>query len=265
MTLELKTTFNTATERYHAHRPNYPAALFEKLITDTKLTDSSQLLEIGPGTGQATKPLAEKGYAITAVELGDELAEKAREVLADFPNVEIITGAYEEVDLPKNHFDLVYSATAFHWIQPEVKFTKTHKLLKPGGYLALIHTEHVSDEAGDIFFHVSKPLYQKYQGANTPVRMQDDDFTPPKLKDLRPPEKIDEDLFSLESFTVFPMELSYTSQEYIDLLATYSPQLAMPEERRTAFLTGLKELIDKDFGGHMTKQYGMTLTVAKRR
>lgn len=265
MTLELKATFNDAAERYHAHRPNYPGTLFEKLITDTKLTTSSQLLEIGPGTGQATKPLAEKGYAITAVELGDELAEKAREVLADFANVEIMTSAYEDVDLPESHFNLVYSATAFHWIRPEVKFTKTHRLLKPGGYLALIHTEHVSDEASDVFFHVSKPLYQKYQGANTPVRIQDDDFTPPKLQDLHPPEKIDETQFSLESFAVFPMELSYTSQEYIDLLATYSPQLAMPEEKRTAFLAGLKELIDKDFGGHMTKHYGMTLTIARRR
>jgi len=264
MTLELKTTFNTTPERYHANRPNYPVALFDKLIADTKLIDSSQLLEIGPGTGQATKPLAEKGYSITSVELGDELAKKAREVLAAFPNVQIITGAYEDVNLPENHFDLVYSATAFHWIQPEVKFTKTHRLLKPGGYLALIHTEHVSDEAGDVFFYASKPLHQKYRGADTPVNEQDD-FTPPKLRDLQPPEKVDETLFSLESFTVFPMELSYTSQEYIDLLATYSPQLAMPEERRTAFLTDLKELIDEDFDGHITKHYGMTLTITKRK
>jgi SAM-dependent methyltransferase len=262
--LALKSTFNTAVELYHSRRPGYPPELFAKLIADTHLPKYAELLEIGPGTGQATRPFAERGYHITAVELGAELAAKARELRAGYPNVDIITSAFEDVKLSSERYDLVYSATAFHWIKPEVKFTKPYQLLKPGGYLAIIHTEHVSDEAGDAFFHACKPLYQKYRDTDKPINTRGD-FKPPTLADLRPPETIDEALFSLESFTVFPMTISYTSQEYIDLLATYSPQLAMPETKRRAFLAGIKALIDKDFGGRMTKHYGMTLTIARKR
>jgi len=264
MPLELKATFNAAAERYHERRPSYPDALFEKLIADAQLSESSQLLEIGPGTGQATKPLAERGFAVTAIELGNELADKAREVLANFLNVHVITNAYEDVKLPKSYFDLVYSATAFHWIRPEVKFVKTHDLLKPDGYLALIHTEHVSDESEDAFFFASKPIYEKYTAHDHPVN-KDDDFRLPHIKDLHPPEGVDKSLFSLESFTVFPLIISYTSEEYIGLLATYSPHLALPAAKQKAFLASIKSLIDTDFGGYMEKHYGMTLTMAKRK
>jgi SAM-dependent methyltransferase len=259
----LRTTFNSDVERYHAQRPNYPAALFEKLVTDTHLSVHAKLLEIGSGTGQATKPLAERGYHITAIELGEELAAKAREVLAGFPNINIITGAFEDVELSSEHYDLVYSATAIHWVKPEFRFAKPHKLLKLNGHLAIIHTEHVSDDAGDKFFFASQPIYQKYHTKDKPINKQGD-FTLPRLENLQPPEKIDEKLFRLESFTVFPMTLSYSSQEYVDLLATYSPHLALSEDKRAAFLKEIKELIDKGFGGQMSKHYGMTLTIARK-
>lgn len=261
--LALKTTFNSAAERYHARRPNYPPGLFEKLVIDTHLPKHAELLEIGPGTGQATKPLAERGYNITAVELGDALAAKAREVLADYPNADVITGAFEDVELPAEHYDLVYSATAIHWIKPEFKFAKPYQLLKTNGYLAIIHTAHVSDEAGDKFFHASWPIYRKYDRTDTATDTPG--FELPKLEDLQPPEKIDENVFSLEGFTVFPLTASYSSQEYIELLATYSPHLSLSEEKRAAFLKQIKELIDTDFGGHMDTHYGMTLTVAKKK
>lgn len=263
MGLNLKTTFNVDAERYHAMRPKYPPELVEKIIKDTGLSGNARLLEIGPGTGQATEPLAKRGYVITAIELGDELASKAREALRAFPNVKVVTGAFEDVELPKASFDLIYSATAFHWIQPEVKYTKTYQLLKPGGYLAIIHTEHVSDEAGDKFIDASRPLYVKYTSAEAPVN-KIQDFRLPHLADLKPPKDIDTALFALENFSVFPLVITYTAQEYVDLLATYSPNIALPEEKRTAFFDGIKELIVAEFGGQLDKHYGMTLALLRR-
>lgn len=260
--LDLKTTFNSNVERYHAMRPNYPLKLFNKLIADTCLPNHANLLEIGPGTGQATKPLAKRGYNITAVELGDDLAAKARRVLKGYPNVKIVSGAFEDTKLPKNHFDLIYSATAIHWIKPKFRFAKPHQLLKKDGYLAIIHTEHVSDETGDKLFFAGQPIYQKYFAKDKPINKRGD-FAPPQLKNLQPPENIDKNLFLFKSFTAFPMAVTYSSDEYTELLATYSPQLALPQTNRTAFLKEIKQLIDQDFGGQVTKHYGMTLTICQ--
>lgn len=254
----LRATFNQNTENYNRFRPHYPAELFIKLIHDCQLSDQSKLLEIGPGTGQATLPLAALGCDITAVELGADLADKAREVLIDFKNVKIITGAFEEVELPANHFDLIYSATAFHWINPEVKFTKTASLLKPGGCLAIIHTEHASDEIGDDFFKASQSVYGRYFPHKPP------DFYPPKISELKPPE-INNSIFELQSFTTFPITISYTAKDYAGLLSTYSPIISLPDDRHQGFLNSIESLIDSLFGGSIDKHFAMTLTIAKRK
>lgn len=149
--ITLRTAFDGAAKLYDKIRPVYPRALFDALVKKANLQTDAKLLEIGPGTGQATLPLANRGYEITAVELGKELAEVARVNLHDYPKVQIITGAFEDTALPPGTFDLIYAATAFHWITPEERYKKPYELLKPGGYLAIIHTNHVSDEAGDNF------------------------------------------------------------------------------------------------------------------
>ena len=73
----LKVTFESVADRYHTARPDYPGELFDELVTATGLPHDARLLEIGCGTGKATVPLAERGFAITALELGAELARTA--------------------------------------------------------------------------------------------------------------------------------------------------------------------------------------------
>src|SRR5689334_16353257 len=91
--LSLRVTFDEAALLYNEIRPHYPDDLFSTLIAVTSLSAHATLLEIGPGTGQATLPLAQRGFAITAIELGDALAQMARQQLHDYNNVQIITGA----------------------------------------------------------------------------------------------------------------------------------------------------------------------------
>ena len=260
---DLKTTFNQDAERYHTYRPHYPRELFDTLIRDTKLTPESHLLEIGPGTGQATEPLAKYGYDITAVELGESLAQKARSVLLPYPKVKILTGAFEDVDLPPASFGLIYSATAFHWIRPDVRFQKSAQLLKPGGYLAIIYSEHVSDEQGDAFFFASKPIYEKYTASDSPINASNS-FKLPRADQLQPRPPIDSSHFTLESFTRFPLTLSYSAHEYAELLNTYSPIIALPSGQRKKFLMAIQDLIHREFGGLVNRQFAMTLTIAKK-
>ncbi len=258
----LKVTFDAQAELYNQIRPRYPEEVFEALISITKLPAGSKILEIGPGTGQATTPLAKRGYAITAVELGASLADVARRELQKYKNVEVITGAFEEVELPPHSFDLVYSATAFHWVKPESQFNKPRTLLRDGGHLAIMYTHHVSDGAGDEFFLAVQPIYQKYEKEKVtrkPLRTRY-----PAIGEIVELNPLDEKLFKLVSFAVFPMTVVYSAEEYAQLLNTYSPTLTMTEDRREAFLQEIRDLIQTQFGGSITKHYGVSVTIGQK-
>ncbi len=257
--ISLRNSFDSEARLYHEIRPRYPEALFDVLIQVTNLDPSARILEIGPGTGQATEALAKRGYSIIAVELGEDLAGIAREVLKKYEKVEIRLGAFEEVEFETETFGLIYVATAFHWIKPGLRFVKSHNLLKDQGYLAIIHANHVSDEAGDAFFFASQPTYKKYHLAE-----RGEDFHLPKTDDLKP-EEVDRALFTPIYFHPFPLVVHYSVDEYIRLLQTYSPTIAMEPDMRTGFLKDLSRLIEKKFNGSVLKAYAMTLSIARKK
>jgi ubiquinone/menaquinone biosynthesis C-methylase UbiE len=252
----LKHTFDEVALLYNEARPGYPDELFSALIDVTNLHRGSKLLEIGPGTGQATKPLAKKGFDITAIELGRSLAEVAKYELRDYDNVQIVTGSFEEIKLPTTSFDLVFAATSFHWIEPSLKYLKTREALKSKGHLAIIHTNHVSDEKGDTFFNASQPIYDRY------------DFTDkhrkpelPKSKDLKAND-IDESLFRLIHFQLFPVIVTYSAKNFVRLLGTYSNHLAAGKKTQQAFFDEIEGFIDHKFQGKIDKHFSMSLTIA---
>lgn len=258
----LRATFNEDAERYNRFRPSYPKELFTKLLKEVSVTKASKVLEIGPGTGQATRPLAKIGCEITGIELGTELANKARDVLKDYSNVDIINESFESVKLSEHYYDLVISATAFHWVDDRFKYTKTAALLKPHGFLAVIHTEHVSDNKGDKFFFVSQPIYNKYMPSKDSER--DKNFRLPDSSNLKA-LKIDESLFKVKSFSVFPTDITYSAEDYSGLLSTYSPVIALSTPKRQAFLADIQSLINEKFGGFLVKRLAFTLMIAEKK
>lgn len=258
--INLRATFNNEAELYYAVRPRYPEKLFDALVENAELQEGAKLLEIGPGTGQATEPLAKRRYDITAIELGTDLAEVARKTLGKYKNVDIMTGAFEDVELLPQSFDLVYAATAFHWIKPEVKFIKPRKLLKEKGYLAVIGTNHVSDEKSDEFFFASQSIYKKYR----PGGNHNENFRLKHTTELQADE-IDEKFFSPLFFHAFPLVVTYSAKEYAQLLNTYSPTLSMEPDKRAGFLEEIEKLIEEKFGDHIQKHFAMTLTMAKKK
>ena len=110
----LKTTFNSAAESYQHARPEYPDRLYDQLIRLADLRAGDRLLEVGCATGKATAPLAERGFAVTCIELGPELAAAARQNLAGYPLVQVAEGAFETWPPAGTTFDLVFAATAWH-------------------------------------------------------------------------------------------------------------------------------------------------------
>jgi cyclopropane fatty-acyl-phospholipid synthase-like methyltransferase len=148
----LRTTFDEVADLYDRARPTYPEQAFDDLAELAGLRPGSRVLEIGCGTGQATLPLAQRGFAIVCVELGEQLAAVARRKLARFPAVEIVHACFEAWDGGDASFDAVVACTAFHWIAPDVRYAKSASLLRDGGALAVVATQHVLPADGDRFF-----------------------------------------------------------------------------------------------------------------
>jgi SAM-dependent methyltransferase len=255
--VRLRETFNEDAEQYDRARPRYPDQMFDDLAA-AGVAPGARVLEIGCGTGQATVPLAKRGYRVVAVELGPDMAAVARRNLAGFDSVEVLTAAFEDWPLPAEPFDVVFSATAFHWVDPAVRVSKSADALRPGGLLATVGTHHVTGGSERFFVEV-QDCYERF-----------DPSTPPGLR-LTAARDIPEDdreltasgRFGQASFRRYEWDAAYSTTDYLDLLLTYSNHRALPDVPRRGLLHCIGQLID-NHGGRVVKRYLTELRFAHR-
>jgi ubiquinone/menaquinone biosynthesis C-methylase UbiE len=138
--------FDQIAEAYDEVRPSYPSSLVEVAMERGDLEAGSHVLEVGSGTGKLTERLVERGLLVDAVDPGPNMIATARKRLGPTEAVEFHLGRFEDVDLPKQAFDAVFSATAFHWVDPEVSWAKAASHLKPRGTLSLLTHRAIRDE-----------------------------------------------------------------------------------------------------------------------
>jgi len=257
----LRRSFDSASEVYHRARPKYPEELINHLVQVTGLHEGDHLLEIGCGSGKATLPLAQRGFRITCVELGSRLASAARQNLSEFPGVEVITGDFEEWPLPRiRRFDLVFAATAWHWIDPEVRYTKAWEALRPGGYLGLWGATHVFPVDGDPFFVEVQEVYEDVGEGSAPGNAWP---RPGELEGQR--AEIDNTgLFEVVEVRHFDWETSYSTQEYIDLLNTFSGHIAMERWKRDRLYSEIRRRLSTRPTKRLRRHWGAVLHVAQR-
>jgi SAM-dependent methyltransferase len=256
---DLRTTFDTQAERYARARPGYPASLFDDLAALANLRAGARVLEIGCGTGQATVPLAERGYHVVAIELGAALAAVARRNLARFASVEVHVTAFEDWPLATQPFDLVLCATAFHWLDPQVRLRKAAAALRPGGALAVITTEHVAGGT-EPFFVDAQGCYERWDPATPPgLRLQPADEIPSMSDELDR-----SGWFEPTIVRRYAWDQPYTTRTYLDVLLTYSGHLALESEARAGLLGCIARVIDTRYGGRIAKRYLNLLHVACR-
>jgi SAM-dependent methyltransferase len=130
--------FNEVAEEYERHRPAYPDALIDQACELGGLGPGARVLEIGCGTGQLTRSLLARGLRVTAIEPGERLIARAREQLGNAGEVEFVNHHLEEAPLPHAHYSAVFSASAIHWVDPDVGWRITADALVDGGTLALV-------------------------------------------------------------------------------------------------------------------------------
>jgi SAM-dependent methyltransferase len=256
--LTTRAIFDEDPELYDRARPGYPDAVFDDLASLAGLVPGSRVLELGPGTGQATVALARRGYAVVAVELGAGLAAFAARRLAAFDAVEIVNVAFEDWALPAAPFDAVVAATSFHWLDPSVRVVKAAEALRPGGALAVIATHHVAGGTAQFFVDVQRCYEAWMPGTPQGLRLPDAAAVPERDRaELEAGGR-----FVAVRTRRYERDLSYTAREYLDVLRTYSNHRALAPDARDRLLACIGELIDTRFGGRIAKRYLTELTVA---
>lgn len=132
-----RTLFDGVSGLYEASRPGYPGHIVEFVVATAGLGPGAAVLEVGCGTGQLTESLAGFGFSLTAIDIGPSMIAAARRRL-EGSAVSFQAASFEDLDAADASFDLIISAAAFHWIDPDVKFAKSARLLRPGGWLAVL-------------------------------------------------------------------------------------------------------------------------------
>ncbi len=130
--------FERVAEEYDRHRPTYPDELLDHVCDLAALGVGDRVLEIGCGTGQLTRKLLARGLRVLAIEPGDRLIAIARRNLQDIGDVKFVNARLEDASLPRECFQAVFSASAMHWIDPDLGWHKAAEILVPGGTLALV-------------------------------------------------------------------------------------------------------------------------------
>ncbi|MCU1280334.1 MAG: SAM-dependent methyltransferase [bacterium] len=246
------TVFDRDPAAYEAVRPGYPAALVDDVIALSRLPRDGRILEVGCGTGQATRLFAARGCRITAVEPGPALAAATR---AKVPGADVRVGRFEELPLERE-YALVMSATAWHWIDPLRGYARAHDLLLPGGVLALFWNEHVLGDDDVGFFDATQDLYE--QAGMSRLRHQR-----PRSPNDRTPSIVESDLFGYVVRRQYPWRAEYDAPTYARLLGTYSDHILLADDARARLLDGIAALIDSRFGGRIVKHYVADLYVAR--
>jgi SAM-dependent methyltransferase len=248
-----RTTFDEVAELYDRARPTCPDELFDDLVELTGLHRRSRVLEVGCGTGKATLPLAGRGLRVTCVELGSSLAAVAQRKLALFPGVQVVVADFETWE-PPHAYDALVSFTAYHWIERELRYSRAAHVLREGGAIALAMVHHVLPADADPFFLAAQEDYEAVGMGGTPPG-------PPDAVEAFGEEMAASGLFRVVAERRYRWDTEYTADGYIDVISTYSENIAMPEETRRDLFDRLRTRIgDRS----IRKTYLATLDVAVR-
>jgi SAM-dependent methyltransferase len=244
---------------YDAARPAYPDWVFDFLCERCGLAPNAVTFEIGAGTGTATRRLLKLGAnPLLAIEPDGRLATFLRETIPD-KALTVVVAPFEEVELEDASFDLGLSATAFHWLTEDLALTKVAKLLRPGGWWAMVWNVFGDFRRPDPFHEATKSLL------NGPLS--------PSAGNGEMPFALDAEarLAALERTHAFDNVEHRTSawslvldpDQTAALYATYSNINIRPD--REDVLTELRRLARDEFHGRVTRNLITSLYVARRR
>ena len=222
-------SFGAVAEAYERFRPGYPVELLD-LVMAYAGGPIRTALEIGAGTGKATRLFAQAGIAVTATDPDAAMLAELRKHLP--ANVTTVQAAFE--DLPTDSsYELVYSAAALHWTKPEGRWDRMAALVRPGGVFASFGVPmQLADPVLKEAVRAARAPYLETDGVPSP------DGTPADRPMQWPGTELQQsELFVDVQQSVLPRRLRITAQNYVDYLSTVSAYLQLPAAEREQVLS----------------------------
>lgn len=247
--------FDTFSDVYNEIRPAYNEAVYDAIAEFLEPEATHKILEIGAGNGIATEKINHLWkLELTLLEPGKNLSCLLYEQFGNEPNIQIINDYFEDAELENNYFDAIFSATAFHWLNSETKYTQSYRLLKENGLLIVFWNNYLVENP--LLRNEIQKVYTKYTGSK--LEKSIGEMQAEKIED-RKNEIINSGLFELLSHRIFTTDVAFTSVEYIKLLKTFPDHAAFPD----SFFTEIKNIIEKQ-GNAVTVRITLNLEIARK-
>lgn len=245
---------------YDAARPGHAERVYEVLAERCGLAPGAAVVEVGPGTGQATRRLLSLGAdPLVALEPDPALAEYLRGWTGDRVDVRVLT--LEDADLEPEAFDLAVAASSFHWVEEEQGLAQIFAALMPGGWVATWWTLFGEGDAPDAFIRATSPLLHGLDSSPTSgvegraAHALDTELRQTALKDAG---------FVNIAHEVVPWTASWDTAGIRALYGSFSPIARLDHTRRGEILDEIVRIADKDFGGHVEREIRTSLYTARR-
>lgn len=250
--MEFRKIFDTIPEQFDRFRPRYSRELFQYLIRCAKIGPQTKVLEIGPGTGQATDPILQTGCDYHAIELGEHLYAKMIEKYHHFPNFHIVNDDFITHDFGTQSFDMIYSAATIQWIPQDIAFKKTFDLLRPGGVLAMMLTKSDYKTPNEALYAKIQKLYDQYFKPEIP-------YTHGGFRYDQAP---DYGYVGFERHDFYGRR-EMTPDEYVSFCGTHCDHIVIPEPYKTPFFEGLRKVVAEN-GGKVVFEDTYVLYLARK-
>jgi len=253
---EFAATFDKDPAGYAAGRPGYSPKIFTALEERCGLGKGARVIEIGPGTGQATAELLRRGAHVNAVEPGPALA---RHLLGGYPGerLEVTVSSFEDSVLPEDEADLVVAATSFHWVEPEIGAPKALSVLRPGGSVAIWWNLFYDPRGPDDFSRALDPIFEEFGDVESPafVDTRQEEYWIPVLREAG---------FDQVAAERFPWEVEQTTEDIVALFSAFSNMRLRPDPERKQVLARIGGVTDDQFGGRVRRTYQAVLYTGRK-
>lgn len=254
-----KNWYSPVASAYKIGRPTYPQKLVNRAVELAQLPQEAVILEIGCGPGTATNVFAEVGFSMVCLEPSQAFCQLAEQSCAKYPNVKIINTAFEEWELELEQFDAVLAANSFHWVSADIKYQKAAAAIKENGSIILLWNTPPQPKS-----EILQLLNEVYQTRAPFLAHSEDIKTHQENIGKFGEELVESGLFKNLVSEEFMTEVDYNTDNYLALLNSLSPYIALEAHKRDSLFASLRETLENNCPQSIPTSYLSVVQVAQK-